>query len=49
LRWRVRSADGVLKAVRADGRLTVRALNTPDHGPEHNAFALIDTAHAPEP
>jgi glyoxylase-like metal-dependent hydrolase (beta-lactamase superfamily II)/rhodanese-related sulfurtransferase len=31
------------------GRLTVRALHTPGHRPEHTAFALIDTARGPEP
>jgi glyoxylase-like metal-dependent hydrolase (beta-lactamase superfamily II) len=31
------------------GRLTVRALHTPGHRPEHTAFALVDTARGPEP
>jgi glyoxylase-like metal-dependent hydrolase (beta-lactamase superfamily II)/rhodanese-related sulfurtransferase len=31
------------------GDLTVRALHTPGHRPEHSAFALIDTARSPEP
>ncbi len=31
------------------GRLTVRALHTPGHRPEHTAFALIDTARGEEP
>jgi glyoxylase-like metal-dependent hydrolase (beta-lactamase superfamily II)/rhodanese-related sulfurtransferase len=31
------------------GRLTVRALHTPGHRPEHTAFALIDTARSDEP
>ena len=31
------------------GALTVRALHTPGHRPEHTAFALIDTARGPEP
>ena len=31
------------------GSLTVRALHTPGHRPEHTAFALIDTARGPEP
>ena len=31
------------------GALTVRALHTPGHRPEHTAFALIDTRRAPEP
>jgi len=31
------------------GRLTVRALHTPGHRPEHTAFALIDTGRSPEP
>ncbi len=31
------------------GTLTVRALHTPGHRPEHTAFALIDTARGPEP
>jgi glyoxylase-like metal-dependent hydrolase (beta-lactamase superfamily II)/rhodanese-related sulfurtransferase len=30
------------------GALTVRALHTPGHRPEHTAFALIDTARGPE-
>ncbi len=30
------------------GSLTVRALHTPGHRPEHTAFALIDTARGPE-
>jgi glyoxylase-like metal-dependent hydrolase (beta-lactamase superfamily II) len=29
--------------------VTVRALHTPGHRPEHTAFALIDTARGPEP
>ena len=33
----------------AVGSLTVRALHTPGHRPEHTAFALIDTARAAEP
>ncbi len=31
------------------GALTVRALHTPGHRPEHTAFALIDTHRGPEP
>lgn len=31
------------------GSLTVRALHTPGHRPEHTAFALIDTARGDEP
>lgn len=31
------------------GALTVRALHTPGHRPEHTAFALIDTARSDEP
>jgi glyoxylase-like metal-dependent hydrolase (beta-lactamase superfamily II)/rhodanese-related sulfurtransferase len=31
------------------GRLTVRALHTPGHRPEHTAFALIDTGRGDEP
>ncbi len=31
------------------GTLTVRALHTPGHRPEHTAFALIDTDRGPEP
>jgi hydroxyacylglutathione hydrolase len=31
------------------GALTVRALHTPGHRPEHTAFALIDTGRGPEP
>ena len=31
------------------GSLTVRALHTPGHRPEHTAFALIDTTRSPEP
>ena len=31
------------------GQLTVRALHTPGHRPEHTAFALADTARGPEP
>ena len=31
------------------GAITVRALHTPGHRPEHTAFALIDTARSPEP
>jgi glyoxylase-like metal-dependent hydrolase (beta-lactamase superfamily II)/rhodanese-related sulfurtransferase len=31
------------------GALTVRALHTPGHRPEHAAFALIDTARGSEP
>jgi hydroxyacylglutathione hydrolase len=31
------------------GALTVRALHTPGHRPEHTAFALIDTARSSEP
>ena len=31
------------------GSLTVRALHTPGHRPEHTAFALIDTARSDEP
>jgi hydroxyacylglutathione hydrolase len=31
------------------GGLTVRALHTPGHRPEHCAFALIDTRRGPEP
>jgi rhodanese-related sulfurtransferase len=31
------------------GDLTVRALHTPGHRPEHAAFALIDTARSSEP
>ena len=31
------------------GALTVRALHTPGHRPEHTAFALMDTRRGPEP
>ncbi|HZC12886.1 MAG TPA: MBL fold metallo-hydrolase, partial [Thermoleophilaceae bacterium] len=31
------------------GSLTVRALHTPGHRPEHTAFALIDTSRGEEP
>jgi hydroxyacylglutathione hydrolase len=31
------------------GSLTVRALHTPGHRPEHTAFVLIDRARGPEP
>jgi glyoxylase-like metal-dependent hydrolase (beta-lactamase superfamily II)/rhodanese-related sulfurtransferase len=31
------------------GSLTVRAIHTPGHRPEHTAFALIDTARTEEP
>ncbi len=31
------------------GALTVRALHTPGHRPEHTAFALIDTARSDQP
>ena len=31
------------------GQLTVRALHTPGHRPEHTAFALVDTARSSEP
>jgi glyoxylase-like metal-dependent hydrolase (beta-lactamase superfamily II)/rhodanese-related sulfurtransferase len=31
------------------GSLTVRALHTPGHRPEHTAFALVDTARGDEP
>jgi glyoxylase-like metal-dependent hydrolase (beta-lactamase superfamily II)/rhodanese-related sulfurtransferase len=31
------------------GSLTVRALHTPGHRPEHTAFLLIDTSRGPEP
>ncbi len=31
------------------GSVIVRALHTPGHRPEHTAFALVDTARAPEP
>ncbi len=31
------------------GSLTVRAMHTPGHRPEHTAFALIDTARGEEP
>jgi hydroxyacylglutathione hydrolase len=31
------------------GALTIRALHTPGHRPEHTAFALIDTRRGPEP
>jgi hydroxyacylglutathione hydrolase len=31
------------------GAVTVHALHTPGHRPEHTAFALIDTARGPEP
>ncbi len=31
------------------GSVTVRALHTPGHRPEHTAFTLIDTARGPEP
>ena len=31
------------------GSLTVRALHTPGHRPEHVAFALIDSSRSPEP
>ena len=31
------------------GHVSVRALHTPGHRPEHTAFALIDTARGPEP
>lgn len=30
------------------GSLTVRAIHTPGHRPEHTAFALVDTARGPE-
>lgn len=31
------------------GALTVRALHTPGHRPEHTAFVLVDTSRGPEP
>jgi glyoxylase-like metal-dependent hydrolase (beta-lactamase superfamily II)/rhodanese-related sulfurtransferase len=31
------------------GSVLIRALHTPGHRPEHTAFALVDTARAPEP
>jgi hydroxyacylglutathione hydrolase len=31
------------------GSVTVRALHTPGHRPEHTSFALVDTARGPEP
>lgn len=31
------------------GTLTVRALHTPGHRPEHTAFALVDTDRGPDP
>ena len=31
------------------GSLTIRAVHTPGHRPEHTAFALIDTDRGPEP
>ena len=31
------------------GQLTVRALHTPGHRPEHTAFALVDSARSREP
>src|SRR3712207_3000302 len=31
------------------GALTIRALHTPGHRPEHTAFALVDTARGEEP
>jgi hydroxyacylglutathione hydrolase len=31
------------------GSVTVRALHTPGHRPEHTAFALVETARGPEP
>jgi hydroxyacylglutathione hydrolase len=31
------------------GSVTVRALHTPGHRPEHTAFALVDQARGPEP
>jgi hydroxyacylglutathione hydrolase len=31
------------------GSVTIRALHTPGHRPEHTAFALIDTSRGPEP
>jgi hydroxyacylglutathione hydrolase len=31
------------------GSVTVRAVHTPGHRPEHTAFALVDTARGPEP
>jgi hydroxyacylglutathione hydrolase len=31
------------------GAITIRALHTPGHRPEHTAFALIDTARSDEP
>ncbi len=31
------------------GRVTLRALHTPGHRPEHTAFALIDHSRGPEP
>jgi hydroxyacylglutathione hydrolase len=31
------------------GALTVRALHTPGHRPEHTAFALVDSERGPEP
>ncbi len=33
----------------AVGALTIRAIHTPGHRPEHTAFALIDTKRSPEP
>src|SRR5205807_2226788 len=31
------------------GNVTVRAIHTPGHRPEHTAFAVIDTDRSPEP
>src|SRR3954447_2125748 len=31
------------------GSVTVRAIHTPGHRPEHTAYALVDTARGPEP
>jgi hydroxyacylglutathione hydrolase len=31
------------------GALTIRAVHTPGHRPEHTAFVLVDTARGPEP
>ena len=41
-----RTADGFELQL---GTLTVRALHTPGHRPEHTAFALVDTARGDEP
>src|SRR5215475_5263895 len=31
------------------GNVTIRAMHTPGHRPEHTAFAVIDKARSPEP